>query len=147
VPLATSDDRPGIEAHLRAHEWDVKDLDRGDAFVERDDGEIVGLVRVIPVEPGTWVIDDVLVKSDRRGKGIGAELMREAMAGRDGELLLVCHGERLAFYGRLGFTEAPKDELGGPALEYLVEIGDLPDTPDHAHHLMRGTSIPSSSKS
>ena len=137
MPPATGEDRPGIEILLRANDWDVKDPDEGEAFVARDGGEVIDLVRVIEVAPKTFVIDDVLVKEDHRGHGVGGELMQEAMSGRDGELYLVCHDQRIPFYNRLGFERIDQEVYPKPALDYAYRIGDLPDRPDHQHRLMR----------
>ena len=130
-------DRPGIEALLRSNEWDVKDLDEGEAWVALAEDRVIGLVRVVEVGSKLFVIDDVLVREDRRGHGIGADLMRTAMAERDGEFYLVCHDERIPFYTRLGFERIEETDYPKPALDYGYRIGDLPDRPDHQHRLMR----------
>jgi predicted N-acetyltransferase YhbS len=136
IRRAARDDFAGIEVLLRSHEWDVKDLEEGEAFVARVDGEVIGVVRVIEVAPRTFVIDDVLMHRDRRGTGIGADLMREAMGDRSGDFYLVCHDERVPFYSRLGFSPIEEAQYPGPALDYAYRVDDLPNRPDHFHRLL-----------
>lgn len=138
ITRATRHDAADLEEFFEAEEWDDPVLDKGVAFIARD-GAIVGNVRLIEVEPQTVVVEDVLVKSDRRGDGLGANLMQAAMNGRGGTLYLCCHPERLRFYGDLGFGEMPFDELPESVQAYFREHGDSPDKvpPDHIHHFMK----------
>ena len=136
IGRAGPEDFPAIETLLRSHEWDVKDLNEGEAFVARDDGEVIGVVRVIEVAPRMFVVDDVLMHRDRRGTGVGASLMREAMGDRSGDFYLVCHDERVPFYSRLGFGPTEETTYPKPALDYAYRVRDLPNRPDHVHRVM-----------
>lgn len=138
ITRATRHDKADIEDFFQAEEWDDPVLDKGIAFIVRD-GAIVGHVRLIEIEPQALVVDDVLVKSDRRGSGIGANVMRAAMNSRGGTLYLCCHPETLRFYGDLGFSEMPFEELPEPIQAYFEEHGDSPDKlpPNHIHHFMK----------
>jgi predicted N-acetyltransferase YhbS len=136
IGRAAPEELPAIDALMRSHEWEEKDLEEGEAFVARDNGEVIGVVRVIEVAPRMFVIDDVLMHRDRRGRGVGADLMRAAMGDRSGDFYLVCHDERVPFYSRLGFTPIEDADYPGPALEYAYRIEDLPNRPDHMHRLM-----------
>ena len=138
ITRATRHDRRDLEDFFAAQEWKDPILDRGVAFIARDGG-IVGNVRLIEVEPQTVVVEDVLVQSDRRGEGLGAQLMQAAMNSRGGTLYLCCHDDRLAFYGRLGFSEVPFEDLPSSVREYFESVGDAPGQlpPDHVHHFMK----------
>ncbi len=134
---ARPDDYPGVEKLLRDHRWDPTHLQEGDVFVAREGEEVIGCVRLIPVGDGLFHVDDVLLREDRRGRGTGSELMRRALDSRDGKFTLQCHDERVSFYRRLGFTEIAESDLPDAVRDHLYRVGDLPDTPDHVHHIMR----------
>jgi len=130
-------DLPGVRELLLAEGWDVDHVTEGEVFVARQGG-VVGCVRVIEVGAGLFLVDDVMVRADRRGSGLGADLMRAALAERDGTAYLACHPERIAFYTRLGFGEDAPDRLPPPVRDYFRRSGDLADS-EHAreHHFMR----------
>jgi GNAT superfamily N-acetyltransferase len=138
ITRATRHDVSDLESFFRDEEWDDPILDRGVAFIARDGG-VVGNVRLIEVEPQTVIVEDVLVKSERRGQGLGQRLMQAAMNGKGGTLYLCCHPERLRFYRDLGFAEVPFDSMPESARGYFEEHGDAPDKlpPDHIHHFMK----------
>lgn len=138
ITRATRHDKSDLEDFFAGEKWDDPVLDQGVAFIARDGG-IVGNVRLIEVEPQTVVVEDVLVKEDRRGNGIGAQLMRAAMNSRGGTLYLCCHPERMRFYNDLGFAEVPFAELPERVQAYFREHGDSPDRlpPDHVHHFLK----------
>ena len=138
ITRATRHDKADLEEFFKKEEWADPVLDKGVAFIARDGG-IVGNVRLIPMEPETHVVEDVLVGSDRRGQGLGERLMQAAMNSKGGTLYLCCHPERLRFYGDLGFAEMPFEELPDSVRAYFEEHGDSPDKlpPDHVHHFMK----------
>lgn len=138
ITRATRHDRSDLEEFFKAEDWDDPVLDKGIAFIARD-GAIVGNVRLIEVAPQTVIVEDVLVKSDRRGNGIGKALMEAAMKGKGGTLYLCCHPERLRFYGDLGFSEVPFDELPVDVQAYFQQHGDAPPElpPGHVHHFLK----------
>lgn len=136
VTRATRHDRADIEALYDSEGWEAEgDLGAGSAYIARD-GHIVGCVRLIEIGPQLLVVDDVVVRSERRGEGIGARLMQTAMNSRAGTLYLCCHVERIAFYERLGFAASPFEDLPGPVQDYMRACGDYPTEPDHVHYFM-----------
>jgi predicted N-acetyltransferase YhbS len=135
--LAVPRDRPAVEAVLRSNHWDLDELGEGEIFVARDDGEVVGVVHGADVAPEAFYIAAVVVKEDRRGRGVGSELMRAVMAERPGRFFLACHDNRVAFYERLGYQLVEESDLPTEAREYAYRVADLPSRPDHVHHLMR----------
>ncbi|MDQ3962391.1 MAG: GNAT family N-acetyltransferase [Actinomycetota bacterium] len=110
------------------------DPKEGTALIARDGG-IIGCVRLVEVEPQTVVVDNVLVVEDRRGKGVGADLMRAAMNSRGGKLFLCCHEERIPFYERLGFSLLPGGFHDAPVSvqEYWRKVDDYPTPEGHEH--------------
>lgn len=138
ITRATRHDRSDLEEFFSSEKWDDPVLDAGVAFIARDGG-IVGNARLIEVEPQTVVVEDVLVKEDRRGSGIGAEVMRAAMNSRGGTLYLCCHPERMRFYNHIGFAEVPFEELPESVQTYFRDHGDSPDqlADDHIHHFLK----------
>lgn len=113
------------------------DLKEGTAFIARDGG-IIGCVRFVEVEPQTVVFDNVLVVEERRGKGIGAQLMQAAMNSRGGKLFLCCHEERIPFYERLGFALLPGGFEDAPqsVQDYWRKVNDYPTPEGHEHFFM-----------
>ena len=139
ITRATRHDKDDIRELLSTRDWGVEtNLDEGKAFIARD-GKVVGCVRMIEVEPQTVVVDNVLVHEDRRGNGIGTQLMQGAMNNQGGKLYLCCHEDRIAFYERLGFTQLPGgfDDAPASVQEYWRKVGDYPTEPGHEHFFMR----------
>ncbi|MDQ3878666.1 MAG: GNAT family N-acetyltransferase [Actinomycetota bacterium] len=138
ITRGTRHDHDDLRDFYARHEWSEEpvEVDSGKAFIARD-GAIVGAVRLIEIDPQNVIVDDVLVAEDRRGAGIGSQLMRAAMNSRGGTMYLCCHDERLRFYGDLGFTEIDPDSLPADVLEYFKKEGDYPSRPDHVHHFLK----------
>ena len=137
ITRATRHDKDDIRELLATRDDGESDLDEGKAFIARD-GKVIGCVRMIEVEPQTVVVDDVLVQEDRRGKGIGTQLMKGAMNNQGGKLFLCCHEDRIAFYERLGFSplQGGFDDAPAAVQEYWRRVGDYPTPPDHQHFFL-----------
>ncbi len=136
ITRATRHDRADLAEFLDAHGFVDRDLGRGTAFIARDGG-IVGSVRLVEVAPQTVVVEDVVVRTDRRREGIGRRLMQAAMNSRGGSLFLSCHGEFVAFYSGSGFAEVTIDDCPEAVVARWRETGDHPAPPGHVHHYMR----------
>jgi predicted N-acetyltransferase YhbS len=138
ITRATRHDKDDIRALLATREWaEDTNLDEGTAFIARD-GTVIGCVRLIEVEPQTVVIDNVLVREDKRGSGIGSNLMRAAMSSRGGKLYLCCHDDRIPFYERLGFSLLVNgfEEAPVSVQDYWRKVDDYPTEPGHEHFFM-----------
>ncbi|MBA3431619.1 MAG: GNAT family N-acetyltransferase [Actinobacteria bacterium] len=135
VTRATRHDKADLEGFLTNHGLQAS-LDEGVAFIARD-GVIVGCVRLIEVEPGTLLADDVLVDEKRRNEGVGRQVMQTAMNSRGGTIWLSCHEEAEGFYEKLGFGRVDFEDLPAPVLSYLVKVGDHPTPPGHVHIYMK----------
>ncbi|MDP9223648.1 MAG: GNAT family N-acetyltransferase [Actinomycetota bacterium] len=136
IARATRHDKGDLEAFYAAHEWTDPHLEQGVSFIARQGGIVAGLT-VIDVAPQTVIIEDVLVDENQRGRGLGTQLLQAAMNSRGGTMVLCCHDERIAFYGRLGFEEVPFDQLPEAAQRFMRDDHAYPFTPDHVHHFMK----------
>lgn len=138
---ATPEDVAKAVPMLDGHGWGYHSSDLGERCVARDDdGSVVGFLRLIDTPEGVYVTD-VIVHPDRRGSGIGSDLMRSAMETRSGPFFLVCHPERLAFYRRLGFDSTDRSTWPTPVVEASKAEDDWDSSHEHLHHYMlRGPS-------
>jgi N-acetylglutamate synthase-like GNAT family acetyltransferase len=134
---ATRDDHAAIGSLLRANDWGAVDLDDGEVIVARDDGDIVGVVRMADVGSDGVFVDDVVVAEASRGTGVGSEMMLVAMGQDSGPFYLVCHDHRIAFYERLGFEVIEESDLPDPVRDHAYRTEQLPSRPGHVHHLLR----------
>lgn len=77
----------------------------------REDGKLVAATRVITDFVYYAKVYDVLVAEDRRGKGLGTELMEavvEPPALADPHLVVTCREGLVDFYGGVGFELYPE---------------------------------------
>lgn len=139
VTRATRHDKSDILELLATNGWEDSPIDKGKIWIARD-GKIAGMVRLVEVAPQTVVVDDMLVREDRRGEGIGRRVLEAAMMGMGGSLYLCCHPEYLGFYAKFGFVEVVPDALLQPVADYFAEVGDLPPPEGHVHHFMSARS-------
>ncbi len=93
---------------------------RGLSLSAVHEGEVVGTVRLWHIAAGSagagLLLGPLAVDEDRRGLGIGARLMREALwrAARNGHRFVLLVGD-LPYYKRFGFEAAPAGlALPGP---------------------------------
>jgi N-acetylglutamate synthase-like GNAT family acetyltransferase len=125
----------GVQELLESNDWGDVDVSKGTTFIAKA-GKTVGVIRLIEVAPQTVVIDQVLVREDKRGEGIGGRLMQTAMNSRGGSLYLACHDDAIEFYKRFGFSLVSPDTLPEPVSEYMAEVGDLTPPEGHVHFFM-----------
>jgi GNAT superfamily N-acetyltransferase len=92
---------------------------RGQAWVAVEDGEIAGLEVLIPQE-GYLLLENVAVRPDAQGRGIGARLLAHAedvaRLLRLSEIRLYTNElmtENLSYYPRHGYTETHRAEEDG----------------------------------
>jgi predicted N-acetyltransferase YhbS len=135
ITRATRHDKADVRELLETHDWGDSNIDAGNIFIARD-GVVVGCVKLVEVAPQTVVVDDMLVRKERRREGIGADLMRAAMNSRGGTMFLCCHEELIRFYERFGFALVSEDDLPAPVVAYLESVDDIPAPPGHVHYFM-----------
>jgi N-acetylglutamate synthase-like GNAT family acetyltransferase len=135
ITRGTRHDLGDVEELLESQGWEHSELKKGTTFVARE-GAVIGCVRLIEVAPNAVVIDDVVVREDKRGRGIGKQLMQAAMNSRGGTLYLCCHEQHVPFYERFDFKEVPAATLPDPVANYFDEAGDLTPPAGHTHFFM-----------
>ncbi len=136
ITRASRHDRSDLETFYANNDWEDPHLTDGVAFVARE-GNIVGALTLIEIEPQTIVVEDVLVDPTRRGQGLGTQLMQAAMNSRGGTMFLCCHSERLPFYGRLGFEDVSFDQLPPSVQQFMRDIDAYPISADHVHYFLK----------
>ena len=136
IARASRHDKGDIRELIEAQGWDTDHLDEGTTLIARE-GAVTGCVRLIEVEPQTVVIDDFIVREDKRGQGLGRQLMQAAMNNRGGTLYLCCHDDVIAFYEKLGFSQMPFEELPDSVQSYFKRVDDYPTDHDHEHFFLK----------
>ena len=138
ITRATRHDQADRVSFFEANEWDYhKGHLKEVSFIARDGG-IVGNCTLLEVDPQTLIVEDVVVDKERRGQGIGRQLLQAAMNSRGGTLYLCTHPEEKGFYEKFGFTEVPFDQLP-EEIQQLMEADDAaPHQLDegHVHHFL-----------
>lgn len=92
-----------------------------------DNGETIGMVRVAGDGAFVFVIADLLVRPDRRGEGIGTDLVNHAVdaisamlpQGVWATVTLIAAAGRESFYDGLGFHKIPRGEVGNAMQAYV----------------------------
>jgi predicted GNAT family N-acyltransferase len=79
-------------------------------LVDPTSDRLVGFARAITDHVFTAVVLDVIVDSEYRGTGLGAQLMDELLASSElaevDSIELICQPELVDFYRRWGFTDS-----------------------------------------
>ena len=121
--VAFVEERREVEAFYREQLGrDVALAPEQDVIVARDDGVIVGALRLCP-EAGTLLLRTMVVAKDRRGEGIGGALLADAsreIGARECWCFPWSYLDRL--YGAVGFERVP-DERVPDALRHRRDDG------------------------
>lgn len=137
---ATPGEFEPIRKLLDGHGWNEDPIELGELWGSFDDGEAVGTLRLVDAGPADTYVASVLVREDRRGSGLGSQLMTEAMAARaDRTFYLVCHPERLGFYGRLGFSDTDRATWPQAIVAASKAEDDWDSDHGHLHHFLART--------
>ena len=99
-------------------------------------GDMVGTVRMTPILMGSvpgWLLGPLAVTPQLNGKGIGRLLVRSALEGVSGPVLLV--GDP-PYYGPLGFKPVPPYalQLPGPVDQHRILVAGLEDADRNSLH-------------
>jgi predicted N-acetyltransferase YhbS len=135
ITRATRHDKADLIEFLKERDWQDAPVDEGTAFIARDGG-IVGSVRLVEIAPQTLVVEEMLVKGDRRGEGIGRQVLQAALNSRGGTLYLCCHDDVIGFYERFDFKLIDFEAQPDDVQTYFKEHGDYPTEPGHEHFFM-----------
>ena len=130
----------GNDGSVHPNVWALAEAAYAPGFVPRavfHDGEVVGLIVwgpyhpayrfTDPPEPGTWILDHLMIALPHQGKGLGAAAVAAALP----EIFAIPACRRLvlsydpgntragALYARLGFRPCGFDVEGAPMMELL----------------------------
>ena len=123
IGTASAADRARVEEFYRAELGrDVPLAAEHEVLVALRDGSIVAALRLCP-EAGTLLLRTVVVARDRRGQGIGRELLREAsrvIGPRECWCFPWVHLEH--FYSEIGLVRVPESAIP-TALRHRYEAG------------------------
>lgn len=134
ITRASRHDTADIQELLEPFGLEAPSPRDGTAFIARD-GKLTGCIRMKEVAPHAVVIDKMVVREDRRGEGLGAQLMQAAMNSRGGTLYLYCHEEFKGFFDKLGFEMIAPDALPEPVMEHFIQAGEYPAHEGHPEHI------------
>ena len=93
--------------------------------IEAENGEAIGMGRIIGDGAIYLHIQDVIVRPDFQGEGIGRLIMEELMryvqrvGARNTNVGLMCSKGREPFYKSFGFTERPTEKFGAGMIKVL----------------------------
>jgi len=132
ITRASRRDRDELREFYESQDWGVAHVEEGVAYFARE-GAITGAIRLAEAEPNVLMVDDVVVREDKRGQGIGKALVQAAMNSRGGKLFLVCHPPVRSFYEAFGFTEVDYELLPQSIKDYVERDGDAPHQLEEGH--------------
>jgi predicted GNAT family N-acyltransferase len=109
-------------------EWDMDDLSAVHAVLTDDDGQALATGRLLVHAPGVGRIGRMAVRADRRGQGLGRQVLSGlmAVARNRGDHQVVLHAQTRArgFYARQGFAaQGPVFEEAG--IEHIEMVCPL----------------------
>ena len=132
ITRASRRDRDELKEFYASQDWGDVRVEEGVAFFARE-GTIAGAIRLVEAEPNVVMVDDVVVRDDKRGQGYGKALMQAALNSRGGKLFLVCHPPVVSFYEAFGFVAVGYDELPQSIKDYIERDGDAPHQLEEGH--------------
>jgi len=99
--LLIGPERRLLEHFYKQHASRMRAANDGESWVARGDGIVAGLC-LSTVGDGYW-LTGLFVAPQARKRGVAAQLVEVALAGRSGPTWLFCHPDLSAYYQRLGF--------------------------------------------
>jgi GNAT superfamily N-acetyltransferase len=106
--MVWEEDRPFLEAHPDAIVVPVELVDRGQVRVAVQSDTVVGFSSYVITDAATWEVEDLFVRPDLMGQGIGRRLVDEMIAAATlsgcTQLEVTANPQALGFYEKLGFV-------------------------------------------
>lgn len=133
VRLGSASDLPAVAALYREWNYSGKALPDDTLIVAEDDGQIVGVVRLV-LEHGHCLLRGMRVQPQYQRTGVGTRMLRqflEPLRGR--ECFAIPFSHLLGFYGQIGFREIAVDQ----APPHLVERAESYRTRGHEVTIIR----------
>jgi N-acetylglutamate synthase-like GNAT family acetyltransferase len=115
VTRAGRHDKADLKEFIEARRGGEVDISEGTAMIARE-GSIVGCIRLIEVEPGSLVYDDVLI-AEGRDEAVAKQLIQAAMNNKGGTIFTAVQAGTELF-SSFGFAPIDRAEVPGPVVEY-----------------------------
>lgn len=110
-----------ITAMVRGARLNPMDLRWSRFLVAEDETGIVGVGQIRP-HPGASELASLVVREDRRGTGVGGQLVRAFLARSQGMMVLFCRPQLESYYAQFGFRAIGVKEAP-PSLRTRYAIG------------------------
>jgi N-acetylglutamate synthase-like GNAT family acetyltransferase len=108
VRPATAADAASIRALVRgAPRMNPTGLDWPNFVVAEHDGAVVGTAQLRPAGRGAVELGSLVVRADRRGRGLAGRLVAAALERSGGRVLVITAAAHAGFYRRRGFRPLP----------------------------------------
>ena len=116
VTRAGRHDRSDLVEFIEARRGGEVDMSVGTAMIARE-GSIVGCIRLIEVEPGTLVYDDVLI-AEGRDEAVAKQLIQAAMNNQGGTIFTAVPAADTDLFDSFGFAPIDRADAPEPVAEY-----------------------------
>jgi N-acetylglutamate synthase-like GNAT family acetyltransferase len=118
---ARAEDQATITAMVREAHLNPMDLRWSRFLIAEDKRGIVGVGQIRP-HPGAPELASLVVREDRRGTGVGGQLIRALLAQSQGTPVLFCRPQLESYYARFGFRAIGVKEAP-PSLRTRYAVG------------------------
>ena len=116
VTRAGRHDKADLKEFIEARRGGEVDISEGTAMIARE-GSIVGCIRLIEVESGSLVYDDVLI-AEGRDEAVAKQLIQAAMNNQGGTIYTAVPAAETDLFSSFGFAPIDRAEAPGPVAEY-----------------------------
>jgi N-acetylglutamate synthase-like GNAT family acetyltransferase len=116
VTRAGRHDKSDLKEFIEARRGGEVDISDGTSMIARE-GSIVGCIRLIEVESGSLVYDDVLIAEDR-DQAVAKQLIQAAMNNQGGTIYTAVPAGENDLFSSSGFAPIDRAEAPGPVVEY-----------------------------
>jgi N-acetylglutamate synthase-like GNAT family acetyltransferase len=116
VTRAGRHDRSDLKEFIERRRGGEVDTREGTAMIARE-GLIVGCIRLIEVQPGTLVYDDLLI-AEGRDEAVAKQLIQAAMNNKGGTIFTAVSAVDTNLFSSFGFAPIDRAHAPEPVAEY-----------------------------
>ncbi len=116
VTRAGRHDRSDLKEFIEARRGGEVDMTEGTAMIARE-GSIIGCIRLIDVDSGTLVYDDVLV-AEGRDETVAKQLIQAAMNNKGGTIFAAVPANETDLFAGFGFAPIDQSDAPEPVTAY-----------------------------
>ncbi|HZK50836.1 MAG TPA: hypothetical protein VFD47_04645 [Actinomycetota bacterium] len=116
VTRAGRHDRSDLKEFIESRRGGEVDITEGTAMIARE-GSIIGCIRLIEVDSGTLVYDDVLV-AEGRDETVAKQLIQAAMNNKGGTIFAAVPANGIDLFTDFGFTRIDQSDAPEPVTAY-----------------------------